>query len=189
VYTNSIFHYQKRLFVANTTFSSFAGADMTAVALNSILYHLMRSPTLYKKATSEIDAAVENGTLFIPVKHAEAVKLPYLKACINEAMRLHSSVGITLPRTVLAGGATISGFSSPERYSVGINGAVVQYDKDVFGVDAENFKPERWIEGDVVHMEKAMLVFGAGTRTCLGKNVSATHVDLLIDSDFLSRSL
>ena len=126
---------------------SFAGADTTAAAINSILYHLMRSPFAYEKLAAEIDAAVANGTLSMPVSYSEAIKLPYLKACINEGMRLHPSVGLMMPRLVPAGGATISGFHIPEGYRVGVNGAVVQYDKDVFGSDADSFNPDRWIEG------------------------------------------
>jgi cytochrome P450 len=152
---------------------SFAGADTTAIAINSILYHLMHNPAAYEKLTAEIDAAVADGTLSMPVAYAEAVKLPYLKACINEGMRLHPSVGLTMPRLVPAGGATISGFYFPEGYRVGVNGAVVQYDKDVFGPDADNFNPDRWIEGDAARMDKTMIQFGAGPRTCIGKNVSA----------------
>jgi cytochrome P450 len=151
----------------------FAGADSTAIAINSILYHLMRHTTAYKKLTAEIDAAVADGKLSIPIAYAEAVKLPYLKACINEGMRLHPSVALTMPRIVPTEGATISGFSFPGGYRIGVNGAVVQLDKDVFGQDADNFNPDRWIEGDSVRMEKTMVQFGAGARTCLGKNVSA----------------
>lgn len=132
----------------------------------------MRNPAAYSKLTAEIDEAVNNGTLSLPIAYAEAIKLPYLKACINEGMRLHPSVGLTMPRLVPAGGATISGFYFPEGYRVGINGAVVQYDKDVFGPDADEFNSDRWIEGDALLMEKAMVVFGAGPRTCIGKNVS-----------------
>lgn len=152
--------------------SSFAGADTTAIAINSILYHLMRHPVAYDKLTAEIDAAVTDGTISMPVAYGEAIKLPYLKACISEGMRLHPSVGLTMPRLVPAGGATISGFRFAAGYRVGINGAVVQYDKYVFGPDAESFNPERWIKGDAARMEKAMLVFGGGARTCIGKNVS-----------------
>ncbi len=163
----------KALGRSDNTCRSFAGADTTAIAINSILYHLMRSPAAYQKLTAEIDAAVADGTLSTPVAYAEAIKLPYLKACINEGMRLHPSVGLTMPRVVPAGGATISGFHFPGGYRVGVNGAVVQYDKDVFGPDADNFNPDRWIDGNAVNMEKAMVPFGAGPRTCIGKNVSA----------------
>lgn len=154
--------------------SSFAGADTTAIAINSVLYHLMRNPTAYRKLTAEIDAAVQNGTLSLPIAYADAIKLPYLRACINEGMRLHPSVGLTMPRTIPPGGATISGYRFAAGYRIGMNGAVVQYDEDVFGPDASAFKPERWIDGggDVARMQRTMLVFGAGTRTCIGKNVS-----------------
>ena len=133
----------------------------------------MRNPTAYERLTAEIDRAVIKGTLSMPVAYAEATKLPYLKACINEGMRLHPSVGLTMPRIVPAGGVTISGFSFPEGYRVGINGAVVQYDKEVFGPDADNFNPDRWIDSDTVRMDRTMIQFGAGPRTCIGKNVSA----------------
>jgi len=76
----------------------------------------MRNPAAYEKLTAEIDTAVADSTLSMPVAYAEAVKLPYLKACINEGMRLHPSVGLTMPRLVPAGGPTISGFYFPEGY-------------------------------------------------------------------------
>ena len=136
----------------------------------------MRTPEAYEKLTSEIDAAVANGSLSLPVAYKEAISLPYLKACINEAMRLHPSVGLPLQRLVPAGGATISGFHFPGGYNIGINAAVVQYDKDVFGPDADIFNPDRWLESngerDVSLMHRTMIHFGAGTRTCIGQNVS-----------------
>ncbi|KAL9640463.1 MAG: hypothetical protein Q9164_000282 [Protoblastenia rupestris] len=160
--------------------SIFAGADTTAIAINSILYHLMRNPAPYEKLTAEIDAAVADGTLSMPAAYAEAVKLPYLRACINEGMRLHPSVGLTMPRLIPAGGATISGFHFPKGYRVGVNGAVVHYDKDVFGLDADNFNPDRWIEGNTVRMDKTMIQFGAGPRTCIGKNISLSEIYKLV---------
>ncbi|KAF4630214.1 hypothetical protein G7Y89_g7929 [Cudoniella acicularis] len=162
----------------------FAGADTTAAAINSILYHLMRNPTAYKKLTVEIDAAVTAGTLSIPVAYSEAIKLPYLKGCVNEGMRLHPSVGFAMQRVVPTGGAIISGFYFPEGYHVGINPAVVQYDKEVFGPDAENYNPERWIEPpegcDLARMDKTMIQFGAGSRTCIGKNISLSEIYKLV---------
>jgi len=44
----------------------------------------MRNPAAYEKLTAEIDTAVADGALSMPVAYVEAVKLPYLKACINE---------------------------------------------------------------------------------------------------------
>ena len=165
---------------------SFAGADTTAIAINSILYHLTRNPAAYQKLTAEIDAASATGSLSDPITYTEAIKLPYLRACVSEGMRLHPSVGLTMPRLVPAGGASISGFHFPEGYRVGINGAVVQYDTNFFGPDAESFNPDRWIEGDAVSMEKAMIQFGAGARTCIGKNVSTGIITLHIRRYFIT---
>lgn len=131
----------------------------------------MKNPSCYDKLTREIDTAIAQSTLSIPALYSQASKLPYLKACVNEGMRLHPSVGLTLPRLVPAGGTRISEFEVPGGYGVGINAAVIQYDQDVFGMDAEKFRPERWIDGDAVMMEKTILQFGAGPRTCIGKNV------------------
>lgn len=132
----------------------------------------MHNPVAYEKLTVEIDAAVNQGRLSLPIAYAEAAKLPYLKACINEGMRLHPSIGLTLPREVPVDGATISKFEFPAGYRIGVNPAVVQYDADIFGLDADTFNPDRWIEGDAPRMERSMIQFGAGSRTCIGKNVS-----------------
>ncbi|EPE33442.1 Cytochrome P450 [Glarea lozoyensis ATCC 20868] len=160
--------------------SIFAGADTTAIAINSVLYHLMKNPKAYKKLTAEIDEAVTNSTLHIPVSYAAAIKLPYLKACVNEGMRMHPSVGLTMPRVVPAGGTIICDTDIPAGYRVGINPAVVHYDKEVFGSDADEFNPDRWIIGDAVKMEKTILQFGAGSRTCIGKNISLSEIYKLI---------
>ena len=152
--------------------SSFAGADTTAISLRSILYYLMRSPNTYARLVAEIDEATAAGTLSDPITYGEAIKLPYLNAVIKEAMRMHPGVGLTLPREIPAGGAEISGFYFPEGYRVGVNAAVVHRDKSVFGLDADRYNPNRWIEGDATAMDKIMIPFGSGSRTCIGKNVS-----------------
>lgn len=43
---------------------------------------------------------------------------------------------------------------------------------DVYGSDAEVFRPERWIEANDEErktMEKNLLTFGSGNRVCIGK--------------------
>ena len=57
---------------------------------------------------------------------------------------------------------------------IGMNAMVVQFDREIFGQDADQFRPESWLVGDQKYRatERAMLVFGAGTRTCIGKHVS-----------------
>lgn len=132
----------------------------------------MKHPSVYAELMSELDAAANNGQLSFPVKYAEAIKLPLLCACIKEGMRLHPSVGLTMPRISPAGGLQLCDKYIPAGYNVGLNPAVIHFDKSVFGPDADVYRPNRWLEGDTAAMDRCMLQFGAGTRTCIGKNVS-----------------
>jgi cytochrome P450 len=126
----------------------------------------MKNPKALAKAHAEIDAAVAEGSLSSPIKYSETTtKLPYICASIKEAMRMHPSVGLSMQRHAPKGGIELAG--------IGMNPAVVHYQKDAFGEDADQFKPERWLVSteEWRAMDKCLLVFGAGTRTCIGKNV------------------
>ncbi|CAK7201538.1 hypothetical protein SEUCBS139899_004244 [Sporothrix eucalyptigena] len=159
----------------------FAGSDTTAAAVSSVLYHLMKTPAAYNRLTAEIDAADADGRLSTPyVKYKEASALPYLDACIKEGMRLHPSVGLTLPRHVPAGGCQISGAWFPGGTRVGVNAAVVHRDRSIFGADADVFNPDRWLGPNAANMDRYMFQFGGGSRTCIGKNISLCEMYKMI---------
>ncbi|KAH0841174.1 hypothetical protein AYO21_06936 [Fonsecaea monophora] len=158
----------------------FAGSDTTAIAMRSVIYHLMKNPTVYKEVMAEIDDADEHGLLSNPIQYSEASTLPLLCACIKEAMRLHPSVGLTMPRVAPEGGLVLCGEVIPGGYRVGMNAAVVHHDQRIFGADAAKFRPSRWLTADAKTMDKYMLHFGAGTRTCIGKNISLSELHKLI---------
>jgi hypothetical protein len=142
--------------------------------MRSVFYHLMKSPEAYSELIKEIDEATSSGQLSSPPTFREASDLPFLSATIKEAMRLHPSVGLTMPRVTPAGGLEVAGTHIPAGYSIGMNAAVVGYDEDVYGPDAHTFHPKRWLGEKASAMNKHNLIFGAGTRTCIGKNVSST---------------
>jgi cytochrome P450 len=137
-------------------FTSTAGSDTTAAAITSTLYHLMRNPTAYTKLNAEIEEATMAGNLSPVISYGEAVALPYLDACCKEAMRLFPSVALTLPRHVPKGGCVIAGQWLPEGIRVGVNAAVVHRNKSVFGDDADQFVPERWLRDDAANMQQYM---------------------------------
>lgn len=155
----------------------FAGSDTTAIAFRATFYYLMKNPKALAKAHVEIDAALAAGSLSSPVRYTETMaKLPYVCASIKEAMRMHPSVGLNIPRYSPDEGMELAGQFIPRGYRVGLNPAVVHYVKEMFGDDADSFRPERWLVSDEHSkaMDKGLLTFGAGTRTCIGKNVSIT---------------
>ena len=74
---------------------------------------------------------------------------------------MHPAVQYPLERLIPEGGATLNGHWIPEGTIVGINAAVIHRNKDVFGLDADEFRPSRWTEeaksGDLKEMERSLL--------------------------------
>lgn len=149
----------------------FAGADTTAIGLRTVFYHLLKHPSFLKELRAELDTAVQEGRLSDPPRFAEASKLPLLTSSIKEAMRLHPSVALTMPRIVGDAGLELAGTIIPPGWKVGMNAAVIGRSKAVYGLDANEFRPQRWLETGGEIMDRYNLVFGGGTRTCIGKNV------------------
>jgi len=157
----------------------FAGSDTTAIALRSIFYHLCKVPSSYTSALKELDSA----NLSNPVTFAQGQHLPYIQACIKEGLRIQPAVGMLLERIVPEGGATFDGVFFPAGTIVGMNPWVISRDKSTYGDDAAEFRPERWLEASPAQlklMERNFLAFGAGARTCLGKNISLFEITKLV---------
>jgi cytochrome P450 len=117
----------------------------------------VRNPTVHQKLKAEILEASQLGELSTPhIRCSEAMKLKYLDACCKEGMRLHPSVGLTLPRVVPPGGRMISGQFLAGGTRVGINAAVIYRDQEVFGSDADEFNPDRWLRDGADKMDRYM---------------------------------
>ncbi|ENI02074.1 hypothetical protein COCC4DRAFT_202931 [Bipolaris maydis ATCC 48331] len=155
-----------------------AGADSTSINMRSVMYFLMKNPEKLEKARAEVDAAFENGSLSSPVQYSQACTLPYLTAVVKEAGRLFPAFSVSMPRYAPSQGLTLCDKYIPGGYTVGMNPAIVQHDTGIFGEDALEFKPERWLESKerTRTMDRAILAWGAGTRTCVGKPLALTQI-------------
>jgi cytochrome P450 len=139
----------------------------------------MKNPSKLDKVRAEIDAAFADGRLTSPVQYNQSIKLPYLNAVMQESFRLYAPFAAPLQRYAPPEGIVIAGTHIAAGMRVGLNPAVVQHHKDVFGEDAASYRPERWLEGSTEQiklMEKSMIAFGAGTRRCTGKQVSRVRI-------------
>ncbi|MCJ1416756.1 hypothetical protein MMC32_003094 [Xylographa parallela] len=172
---------------------AFAGSETTAISLAAVFYYLLKNPSCYKKLIAEIDEAIKSGEIEDRstglVTWTESQKLPYLDACVKEAFRLHPAAGLPLERIVPPQGADICGEHIPGGTIVGCNAWVIHRRPEVFGKDVDAYRPERWIEANKEQrkeMEGTMFQFGAGARTCIGKNISLLEVYKLVPS-FLRR--
>ncbi|KAF5521032.1 Pisatin demethylase [Colletotrichum aenigma] len=161
----------------------FAGSDTTGISLSGILYHILRNPDCVTKLRAEIDGFSSRGELSDNPTFKQGQDMPYLQAVIKEALRMHPAVGLPLERVVPEGGATIADRFFPEGSVVGINSWVQHHNKSIFGQDADEFRPERWLiddEDKLSLMNRNWMPFGLGSRTCLGKNVSILEMTKLI---------
>ncbi|CAH8273838.1 unnamed protein product [Arabidopsis lyrata] len=161
-----------------------AGRDTTGSGLTWFFWLLIKTPEVIAKIRQEIntnlfqrskvnaDASDNNDSdSFNP---QELKKLVYLHGAICEALRLYPPVPFqhkspTKP-DVLPSGHKVDANSKILfcLYSLGRM-------KSVWGEDALEFKPERWISesGNSVHEPSyKFLSFNAGPRTCLGKEVA-----------------
>ena len=172
---------------------AFAGSETTGISLAAVFYFLVKHPACYRKLMDELDGAFDNGTIETRpsglVSWAESQNLPYLDACIKEAFRLHPAAGLPLERVVPKGGMEICGEHIEGGTIVGCNAWVIHRHPEVFGADVDAYRPERWIEADKevrAVMEGTLFQFGAGARTCIGKNISLLEIYKVVPS-FLRR--
>lgn len=118
--------------------------------MQSFFWHILSSPAVYAKIVAEMEAAVRDGV--VPrdgnVGWAEAQNLPYVQACLKEAMRVRPAVGLNITRVVPPEGAELDGHRFPGGVTVAANGWVLHRDREVFGADADEFRPERWVESE-----------------------------------------
>ncbi|TKA24724.1 hypothetical protein B0A50_05712 [Salinomyces thailandicus] len=153
-----------------------AGSDTIGSTLRAIFYHLLKNPSTFDNLVKELQSAQQAGRLSAPLPTwSECQALPYLNAVVKEAIRMNPALALSLERVVPSSGLQIGHVFLPPGTIVGINPYVLHRDKRIFGDDAEEWQPQRWLDGDaekVKYMDQHILSFGAGKRTCLGKNIA-----------------
>ncbi|KAI1074444.1 cytochrome P450 monooxygenase [Whalleya microplaca] len=160
-----------------------AGSDTTAALFCGFLRYVVETPGVYSRLVTEIDKFDRLGMLSSPVpKFDEIQRLPYFTACHQETLRYHPSAPILYPRYVSEEGLDLNGNWVPPGTEIGANPYVIHRDKRVFGQDAAEFRPERWLEDPIKakEMEKYILTWGYGSRICLGKNIATLETYKLL---------
>lgn len=167
--------------VLNTyiTTNLLAGSDTTACVMRAAIYYGIKHPDTWTKIQQELD---DNNVTY-PITFKKSSALPYLNAFITEVLRYHPIAGFGLERVVPSGGLeTPDGHTIPAGTVVGVNAWVTHFDKDVFGEDADEFKPERWLMNEkeseeayrarISKMRYSDFAFSKGPRRCLGIHIA-----------------
>ncbi|KAL2165002.1 hypothetical protein VTH06DRAFT_298 [Thermothelomyces fergusii] len=162
----------------------FAGSDSTASTMQSFFWHVLDAQPVYQALMREIEEAVREGTLPAEgnISWNQAQKLPYLQACLKETMRVRPAVGLNITRLVPPEGAELDGHFIPGGTTVACNSWVLHRDQDVFGADADDFRPERWLENEerARRMDRYMFQFGGGSHLCIGRNLALLEMNKVL---------
>ncbi|KAL7607697.1 hypothetical protein Lser_V15G14300 [Lactuca serriola] len=155
-----------------------AGKDTTSTAMTWFIYMLCKHPEIQDKVAKEIKEAINfkndvtNVEVFSNVVTEEALeKMHYLHAALTETLRLFPAVPVDAK--ICASDDVL-----PDGYNVN-KGDMVAYQpyamgrmKFLWGEDAQQFKPERWIDENGCFRPESpfkFTAFQAGQRICLGR--------------------
>ncbi|KAM7195486.1 Pisatin demethylase [Rhypophila sp. PSN 637] len=162
----------------------FAGSDSTASTMQSFFWHILDARPVYQNLVREVEDAVKNGVIPAEgnITWTQSQELPYFQACLKEAMRVRPAVGLNISRLVPPEGTELDGHFFPGGTSLAVNGWVLHRDKETFGQDADDFRPERWLEDEEKSrkMERYMFQFGGGSHLCIGRNLALLEINKVI---------
>ncbi|KAL8658600.1 MAG: hypothetical protein Q9226_000890 [Calogaya cf. arnoldii] len=151
-----------------------AGRDTTAGLLTNIWFILAKRSDVWAKLRREVDALHGEHPTYEQIKN-----MKYLKYFINETLRLYpivpSNTRMSITDTVLPYGGGNDGRSSlfiPAKTTVAWNLYAMHRRQDIFGKDAEDFKPERW---ETLRPGWEYLPFNGGPRICIGQRYALTE--------------
>ncbi|KAJ5709485.1 cytochrome protein [Penicillium malachiteum] len=156
-----------------------AGSDTTAIAANATLYLLLKNPNCLQKLRDGVASVLdpdETVAAYDKVRH-----LPYLRACIDETLRLYPPVSMNLPRRTPPEGATILDDFIAGDTSVSISAYVVHRNPAVFP-EPETYRPEHWLGEAGKELQPYFVAFSAGARGCIGRNISYLKQTVLLAS-------
>ncbi|KAF6800158.1 benzoate 4-monooxygenase cytochrome p450 [Colletotrichum sojae] len=165
--------------VAEVSIMMNAGSDTTAIAMNNVMFWLLKSPRCMARLREEIDSVMEPGEVVAPydkIKH-----LPYLRASLDESLRIVPPTTFGLPRRTPPEGAYILGEFVPGDTTVSISAYIAHRDPKVFP-DPESYIPERWLGEKGKELQPYFVSFSAGARGCIGRNISYLEQTVLLAS-------
>jgi cytochrome P450 len=167
----------------DTTYYSSAGAESTATSLLWWTLAMIAFPEVQRRAQAEIDAVVGRDRL---PTFADASHLPYVCAIIKEILRWRPVAPFGMPHAATEED-WYEGMYIPKGTVCIPNAWHCNHDREVFGNDADEFRPERHLDENGEHLpgpfetnQAGHVTFGFGRRICVGKDLA--NESLFIDT-------
>ncbi|KAI0478191.1 cytochrome P450 [Xylaria cf. heliscus] len=157
-----------------------AGSDTTAMALTQTLHLLIKHPQYLEALRDELDSVLGPEDVITP--YDKVKDLPYLRACIDEGLRIMPPTAAGLPRRTPPQGAQIMGEWIAGNTSVNMTIYAAHRDENLFP-DPESFEPERWLNAESRKSAQAGFIpFSAGARSCIGRNITYLEQTMVLAS-------
>ena len=162
-----------------------AGSDTTAIALCGFFFYTTHNPRVYAKLVKEIR---DTFALAEDIVAGTALSsCQYLRACIDEDMRMSPSGPSELSGRVLPRGIKIDGDFLPAGVDVGMSGFCNGRNEEIFG-DPNVFRPEKWIVSeatgvtveDLARFRSMHHPFLTGPGSCAGKTIAMLEMTITI---------
>ncbi|KAI0835727.1 cytochrome P450 [Hypoxylon sp. FL0890] len=149
-----------------------AGTLAGAHTLTFVVFYVLANPDIEATLRAELE------TVFVPDASgkrrmptwAELERLPYLRGCMKEALRLNGLVG-NLARCSPDEEIIYKQWRIPKNVPVGMSIYAMHTDASVFP-DPMQFRPERWLGEYNPQMDRNFVPFTKGSRSCLGINLA-----------------
>ncbi|KAM0322562.1 hypothetical protein ACHAQA_009409 [Verticillium albo-atrum] len=164
-----------------------AGHETTASALTWACYLLAKQPELQRKVRQEVLEGIPSELTGSATFDLAGVleQLPYLNGTINESLRLYPTVPITLRQALRD--TQIGDQFIPKGTDIVISIWYVNRSPEIWGPDAGEFRPERWITDDGKPNQNGgsssnydFLTFLHGPRSCIGQGFAKAEMRCLL---------
>ncbi|TLS30452.1 hypothetical protein PpBr36_02462, partial [Pyricularia pennisetigena] len=155
-----------------------AGSETTAGVLGAVTAFLLENPEAMARAKEEVRSAFLSDS-DINLERVES-RLPFLRACTDEALRLYPQSGCASLR-ITGDNDIICGVPIPPKTVVGIWPYAVYRDPKLWRKPDE-FHPERWL-GDPEYandVREAFNPFHVGSRDCIGRGLAIMELRLVM---------
>jgi cytochrome P450 len=156
-----------------------AGRDTTAASMSWTMYELLRKPKCVGDILEELSSQLgEAGT----PNFDNVAQCHFLQAVLSESQRLNPSVPFD-PRTAVNDDVLPCGVHVKAGETVGYLNYVMGTNTKIWGEDAAEFKPERWLLPDGTCKKEDHFkfpAFNAGRRLCLGMDMANLEMKVVL---------
>ncbi|KAF5372164.1 hypothetical protein D9758_005053 [Tetrapyrgos nigripes] len=159
-----------------------AAQETTATTMMWFMFSMILFPRAQTRAQEELDKVVGRSRLpsFADLKH-----LPYIHAIVKEILRWRTPLPLGVPH-VTNEDDYYDGYYIPKGTICIPNAWSLNHDPDIYGPDAEEFRPERHLDENgqlkdgLLGSSEGHYTYGFGQRICSGRHFANNSLFILV---------